>query len=324
MRHALELLDINLAAIGYRSLMEMLNSIDDVTFHIANKVFVHSQCILKEKFRTIAREYFLTEIESITFAPDNISAAKKINDWVENETNKKIKNVIQPHDLNSDTRSVLINAVYFKGNWLKQFNPKFTSRDKFYLNDTDSIDCDMMYAEDGFFYGVDHDLDAQIVKLLYKNTNLSLIIILPKTNTGINKLEKKLATKDLRDLNRKLHYSDVVLSLPKFKVETTIYSDVVLSLPKFKVETTIELNEPLRELGLDVIFQRQDAFPHMLDSGLDVIFQRQDAFPHMLDSVAPIHVSKVIQKAFIEVNETGTEALLKSMKRELRLQQLQI
>lgn len=241
MRHALELLDINLAAIGYRSLMEMLNSIDDVTFHIANKVFVHSQCILKEKFRTIAREYFLTEIESITFAPDNISAAKKINDWVENETNKKIKNVIQPHDLNSDTRSVLINAVYFKGNWLKQFNPKFTSRDKFYLNDTDSIDCDMMYAEDGFFYGVDHDLDAQIVKLLYKNTNLSLIIILPKTNTGINKLEKKLATKDLRDLNRKLHYSDVVLSLPKFKVETTI-----------------ELNEPLREVGSKSVFFEAD------------------------------------------------------------------
>ncbi|KAI4462596.1 serine protease inhibitor serpin [Holotrichia oblita] len=273
MANTLEVSDINLAAMGYQSLMEMLNSIDNVTFHIANKIFVHSQCVLKENFKVTANEYFLTEIERIAFVPDNDSAAEKINQWIEHKTNKKIKNVIQPDDLTLNTRLILINAIYFKGNWLKQFNPEFTSRDKFYLNDTDSIDCDMMYAEDGFFYGVDLDLDAQIIKLLYKNTSLSLIIILPRSKTGIHDLEKKLATKDLRDINRRLHYADVILSLPRFKVETKI-----------------ELNDPLRELGLDIIFQNQVSFPNVLHSA------------------APLHVSKIIQKAFIEVSEVGTEA----------------
>ncbi|KAK9720993.1 Serpin (serine protease inhibitor) [Popillia japonica] len=301
MGKSLHLSDSKLAAEGYQSLMETLNAVDNVTLHIANKVFVHHERKLKGDFDAIAKKHYLAETENIQFSPDSAAAANKINGWVENKTNNKIKDLIQPNDLNDDTRLVLVNAIYFKGDWLEQFKPQLTKKEKFYLNETDTVECDMMHMNKKFLYGEDNDLDAQILSLPYKNQDLSLMIILPKSKTGIGALEKKLVTKDLSALSRSLHKVEVILSLPKFKIETTIELndplkevshkvEVILSLPKFKIETTIELNDPLKELGMGVIFSENANFPNMLEGG------------------EPLQVSKVIQKAFIEVNEEGAEA----------------
>lgn len=273
MAKSLHLSDTKLAATGYQSLMETLNTVDNVTLHIANKVFVHHQRILKGEFDAIAKKHYLAETENVAFHPDNVAAANKINGWVEDKTNNKIKDLIQPDDLNENTRLVLVNAIYFKGNWLEQFKPELTKKEKFYLNDTDTVECDMMHMNKKFLYGEDDDLDAQIVSLPYKNQDLSLMIILPRSKTGIEALEKKLVTKDLSALSRNLRSVEVILSLPKFKIETTM-----------------DLNDPLKELGMGIIFSDGAQFPNMLEGG------------------EPLQVSKVIQKAFIEVNEEGAEA----------------
>ncbi|KAI4462597.1 serine protease inhibitor serpin [Holotrichia oblita] len=273
MGKSLHLSDTKLVAAGYQSLMETLNSVKDVTLHIANKVFVHHERKLKGEFDAIAKKHYLAETENIAFSPNSVAAANKINGWVENKTNNKIKDLIQASDLDDDTRLVLVNAIYFKGNWLEQFKPELTKKEKFYLNETDTVECDMMHMNKKFLYGEDSDLDAQIVSLPYKNQDLSLMIILPRSKTGIQALEKKLVTKDLGAISRTLRNVEVILSLPKFKIETTM-----------------DLNGPLQELGMDIIFS-------------DVA-----DFPNMLEGKEPLKVSKVIQKAFIEVNEEGAEA----------------
>ncbi|KRT82821.1 hypothetical protein AMK59_4624 [Oryctes borbonicus] len=273
MAKGLHLSDTKLAAEGYQNLMEQLNAVDNVKLHIANKIFVHHERVLKGEFDAIAKKHYLAETENMAFAPDSAAAAAKINNWVKNKTNNKIDKLIQADDLDDFTRLVLVNAIYFKGDWMNKFDAKLTKREKFYLNNTDTVECDMMHINRKFRYGQDDDLDAQILSLPYKNPNLSLMIILPRSKTGIQALEKKLFTKNLSDLNRNL-----------------FSSDVILSMPKFKIETTMELKAPLTELGMGIIFS------DCAD------------FPNMLDSTEPLAVSKVIQKAFIEVNEEGAEA----------------
>ncbi|KAI4462598.1 serine protease inhibitor serpin [Holotrichia oblita] len=273
MEQGLHLSDTKLAATGYQSVMEKLNSVNEVTLHIANKVYIHEKYNLKDEFCTTAKECYLSETEKIAFTPDTTVAAKTMNDWVENQTNNKIQNLIHPSNVNCDTRLFLINAIYFKGKWLDCFSEKWTKKEKFYLNDNDTVDCDMMQMENKFRYGEDDDLDAQIINIPYKDENLSLMIILPRSKTGIPLLEEKIATKNLTDININL-----------------VSETVILFLPKFKIESTIELNEPLTEMGMEIIFSNRAKFSNLIYSP------------------EPLAISSVIQKAFIEVNEEGVEA----------------
>lgn len=256
---------------GYGSVMAQLNNVANVTLEIANRVYVKEGYTMKPSFKEVATKQFAAGAENIEFTA--ATAAKTMNTWVEQKTKDKIKDLISQDDLDSDTRMVLINAVYFKGNWADQFNKQGTRPDKFYISETETVPCEMMFRNGKYRYKDDSALDAQVIELPYKNPALSMIIILPKTKTGIKELEKKMVNLDL---------SAVIKDM---------YSvDVDLSLPKFKIESTIELNEPLKKMGLG------EAFGNNAD------------FSQLLDSPESLKISKVVQKAFIEVNEEGAEA----------------
>lgn len=215
---------------GFKSVMTSLNNIENVTLHIANKVYVQQNYKLKSSFQKIAVDNYFADSELLNFA-DNTNSANAINKWVEDKTNKKIQNLIDPSSLDSLTRMVLVNAIYFKGDWLHQFKKTLTKKEKFYTSNTDSIDVDMMFQEHSFRYADLKSLDAQVLELPYKNKAVSMIIILPKARDGITELEKKLETFDLTTLDKQLHQVDVKVSLPKFKIATTM-----------------KLNEPLKEV----------------------------------------------------------------------------
>ncbi|XP_019761408.2 antichymotrypsin-2 isoform X2 [Dendroctonus ponderosae] len=261
------------AAEGYSDVLSHLNNVPNVQLLMANKIFVAEDASLKPTFQEITAKKFLSEVQPVNFGNNN-ATAKLINGWVEDKTQNKIKDLISPDSLNSATRLVLVNAIYFKGTWASKFDKSLTVTDKFYLNDVDSIDVQMMNNKGKYFFKEDEALDAKVLELPYSNPEVSLIVILPNKRNGIAQLEEKLANTDLSKITENMYKPEVVVKLPKFKIEATI-----------------QMNEVLEKVGLGVIFSQGEA-----------------NFSDMLTGSEPLYVSEVIQKAFIEVNEEGTEA----------------
>ncbi|GJQ83419.1 hypothetical protein Trydic_g14200 [Trypoxylus dichotomus] len=157
------------------------------------------------------------------------------------------------------------------GTWSKRFNERHTHDDKFYTSETDTVDCKMMRQMGQFEYGELDDLDSKVLRLKYDGDRFAMTIVLPNSKIGIDDLERKLADKDINGF-------------------VTAKRSVSVWLPRFKLESSIDLKQPLIQVGLGAIFS----------DGAD--------FSHMLDSKEPLKVDKVIQKAFVEVNEEGSEA----------------
>lgn len=118
---------------------------------VANKVYTMEGYTVKPTFDEIARKNFHSESETLDFAKATDSA-RSINSWVEEKTNNKIKDLIKPDALGSDTRMVLVNAIYFKGFWENQFIKRRTKKDKFYISETDTVDVDMMFVKVDFLF----------------------------------------------------------------------------------------------------------------------------------------------------------------------------
>ncbi|VEN46845.1 unnamed protein product [Callosobruchus maculatus] len=210
------------SAEGYKRVMKGLNSVKNVTLLIANKIYIGNGYAFQDNFASIISKNFLSEVQSLDFA-DAEYAAKVINTWVEGKTNNRIKDLIQPLDLHPVlTRLVLVNAIYFKGKWETSFNPKRTYLEKFYLNDHDSVDVQMMHLQTELMYKVDENLDAKVLELPYSNKDLSMIINLPNKRNGIAELEKKLDNVDLSTIIKNMYQAEVSVSLPKFKIETSM------------------------------------------------------------------------------------------------------
>lgn len=217
---------------GYKDVMDKLNNVEDVALYMANKVYIKDSYKLKESFKTVITKYFSSEIQSINFSNNEV-AAKTINSWVENKTNQKIRDLIRPNDLDDLTRLVLVNAIYFKGKWAEPFPVEATTTEKFYVNDNDAIDVQMMHVSKKFFYKEDEQLDAKVLELPYVNKDVSMIIILPNKRNGIAELEQKLVDVDLTKITENMYKPEVEVSLPKFKIETTMELKGPLSEVRF-------------------------------------------------------------------------------------------
>ncbi|EFA04601.2 leukocyte elastase inhibitor [Tribolium castaneum] len=274
--HALKNPDVKSTAEGYRDVIAHLGSLKDVTLLTANKIYGNqAKSKFLKAFEDCVVKNFGSEIELLDLGEPK-GAARIVNKWVEDKTREKIKNIVNEALFNNKNLSlVLINAIYFKGDWLSTFKEQSTKKDKFYLEDKTAIEVEMMHQKEHFYYKDDQELGAQIIEMPYKGSTVKMMIILPKD--GIGKLEEKLPKTDLKKLTDGLKRTELHLFVPKFKMEETI-----------------KLNQILIELGLKPIFDMNQAdFKGILDTS-----SLQDN----------IFVSEVIQKAFVEVNETGTVA----------------
>jgi serpin B len=239
--------------------------------NVANALWGQEGYGFLPEFLDLNKKYYGSGLNEVDFAKSE-EARKTINAWVEEKTNEKIKDLIPAGVLDSMTRLVLTNAIYFKGDWAIQFKQENTKEADFHVTNKKTVKVPMMYQKETFEYGeVDN---MQLMQMPYKGDELSMLIILPGTIDDLDSIEKRL---NLQTLQSDMEHL--------FKKEVEVY------LPRFKMTCgTLELNSLLREMGM------KDAFtlPSADFSGMD---GKKDLF-----------ISNVMHKAFVEVNEEGTEA----------------
>ncbi|XP_071872228.1 antichymotrypsin-2-like isoform X2 [Bombus fervidus] len=255
---------------GHQLLIDDLNNVKDNKLAVANKVFVAASLNLKPSYKNLTEVYFRSASQLVNFA-QNKEAANIINSWVEQNTNNLIKELINAEMLSDTTRLVLVNAIYFKGEWKDKFDPTLTRDKPFHISKDEVKDVPTMYRHGNYKLGVLPDLNATFIVIPYKGDELSMVIILPNEIDGLSDVEKKLQSTSLTNI---LSQGSEIAA--------------ALWLPKFKVESMLELNDVLIEMGLTDAFTTAD-FSEIAD-GED------------------LHISDVIQKAYIEVNEEGSEA----------------
>ncbi|KPJ11294.1 Antitrypsin [Papilio machaon] len=251
-----------------------LRSVKGIDLRMANRIYVANGYTLNKDYATVVRQTFQSEVKNVDFTASQ-SAAKEINTWVEQQTNNRIKDLVDPNSLDADTRAVLVNAIYFKGTWKDQFEKRLTSDNDFYLSHRKSIKVPTMYRKGDYNYGESAELNARILELPYVGDESAFYIILPNDVVGITELLDKV--KDSSSLEKALS------SLYEREVEAYI--------PKFKIETTTNLKEILPEIGVKGIFDASKA-------NLSKLITNQN----------DLYVSDATQKAFIEINEEGAEA----------------
>ncbi|XP_049308953.1 serine protease inhibitor 42Dd [Bactrocera dorsalis] len=246
---------------------------DSELLKIANKVYVQQGHELKPDYQTELKESYNAETENVNFE-DSENVAATINSWVEDKTAGKIKDLVQASAFSALTRLVLLNALHFKGLWAHKFEEEQTVEDDFWISEEESVKVQYMNQKAKFGYGFFEELDCQALELPYKDSDLSMLVLLPNEREGLKTLAEKLKSVNLVDLAGNLEANE----------------DVVVQLPKFKVEYEVELTETLKKLGITKIFSEEAEFGNMLESP------------------EPLQVSNVFHKAVIEVNEEGTEA----------------
>lgn len=202
-------------------------SVGKSTLSIANQIYVMTGYKINQQFKEVAIKKFLSGIESLNFA-DAAPSARTINKFVENKTKDKIKDLVKPDMLDASTRVVLVNAIYFKGNWEHQFNKDRTYDGDFFISETEKTPVKYMTIKKKFNYAVLDRLDATALEMKYANSNISFVIVLPNTRTGLSALEKKLCDFDLTKITDEMYSQEVDVTIPKFKVEFEINLNDVL------------------------------------------------------------------------------------------------
>lgn len=187
-------------------------------FNVANKIYIQNGYSINKRFETVARQYYNADVENVDFEK-NEDAAKTMNQYVEQQTNHMIKDFIEPSMIRSDSRLVLINALYFKGAWENQFSENRTTKGNFFISQTESEKVDYMTVNNDFNYAHFENLAASAIEMKYKESNLSFVIVLPNSISGLPALESNLQTYDLAQIVDRMEMLDVDLYVPKFKIE---------------------------------------------------------------------------------------------------------
>jgi len=260
-------------ALGYKDAIPALRTNKNFTLEAANSIFAQSGFAIRDVYKETLHQHFHATIQETDYS-DGKTSARLINDWVEKITQSKIKDLIKPDMLNALTRLVLVNAIYFKGDWASKFDAKKTTNEDFHLDDGSTKKVPMMRQTKKFQFAILNELSASMLELPYTGDRLSLQLVLPRQGNNLAALEQKLRTADLQQLfdsNRE-------------------EEKVAVSMPRFKLEQTIPLTDQLNNLGMTDMFVGGKADFSAIDGSRN------------------LYVSEVVQKAFIEVNEEGSEA----------------
>jgi len=242
----------------------------EIKLHSANAIWIEKTYAIQDSFQTLNRSRYGAAIFSTDFIKEYEASRKKINLWVEERTESKIRDLLPPGIIDDRTRMVLTNAVYFFGKWAAPFPPRSTQEADFFVSPSHSVRIPMMQQKAHFGYA-ESDL-CQVLELPYRGKDLSMLILLPRERDGLPGLESGLTAESLlrltSDLKRK---------------------EVRIHIPKFQLTESFDLKQALRDLGMIRAFTRRADF-----SGME---PKRELF-----------VSAVIHKAFLAVDEAGTEA----------------
>jgi len=254
---------------SYQTLMEALLTVDPkVTMEIANSIWYRQGFSVEQDFIDVNREYYNAGVEALDF--DSPDAVQTINNWVDDNTNGKIPEIIESID--PLTMMYLINAIYFNGKWTYQFDKDNTSEQPFYLADGSQIQVDMMQNEATLNY-TSNDL-FKAVEMPYGRGNYSMVCMLPGEDLKVGDVVQQM---DADNWNQWMQTMDS--------------ANVQVHLPRFSFEYKKTLKELLKSMGMEEAFNAN-----------------QSDFSGINPDRPDLHISEVKHKTFVEVDEKGTEA----------------
>ncbi|PSN37354.1 hypothetical protein C0J52_18814 [Blattella germanica] len=243
----------NAVKMGFRHVMNSIRSTKDIDLEIANKLYVQSSFNISKDFRRAARKAFGTDARELNFQRNPEKARKVINSWVEKRTNQKITQIIEPGILTLDTRMVLVNAVYLKGEWLTPFYDGDTQIAKFHINAQEEVDVSMMELKTEFGYKHLEEHGLQVLELPYKGETASMFVLLPDVVDGILNLEEKIHDFDLSAIFNNLNMEEVLVKFPKFKVSASM--DLEGTLEKVRNNLIVYMSYCLlRQVKLGLVY----------------------------------------------------------------------
>ena len=259
---------------AFAALTARFDQIDKrIILSVANSLWCERNYRFLDAFLELNRKFYRAEIRSVDFATKPEDARKEINAWVEQRTQDKIRDLLPPGQVDSVTRLVLCNAIYFKGNWVEKFDPKATQPGPFFVATNQSVQVPMMSRKlklRSRAFG-----DFTLFALPYAGNDLAMVILLPEAPYGLGAVEQQLGATALREWLAALNQ--------------TAETEAQVTLPKFKLNCRLELARDLAAMGMPSAFGPEADFSGMTGS-------------------RDLCISSVVHQAFVDVSEEGTEA----------------
>jgi serpin B len=242
-----------------------------VVLRMANRLWGQTGYHFRDEFLKVLRDGFVAELGVLDFKKDAETARKTINKWVADATEQKIRELIGSGQLTSESKLVLTNAIYFKAQWSKHFEPSATHPQPFYVASDKKVNVPLMNQVD--FVQLARFDGGMLAELPYGTGRIVMDVILPTARDGIGRVEEAYAQG----------------ALAKW-IAALVPARVDLSLPKFRTESSFNLGAQLSALGMPRAFKYGDADFSGMDGGHE------------------LYLGVVIHKAFVDVDEHGTEA----------------
>jgi serpin B len=242
---------------------------DRFTLHTANGLWLERSFPFRESYLGLVKAGYGAEFRAADFVGAAEAARAEINAWTEDRTEGKIRDLVPAGALSQATVLVLVNAIYFKAAWGQEFDKNATAPASFHVSPEQDAAVQLMHRTGSFPYS-ENEL-AQVVELPYSGGGMSMVVVLPRSPDGLAKLEDALTAERLGQW-----------------ISALGDKRVTLVLPRFRIEHSVTLNDALGSLGMRRAFADAD-FSGMVQGG-------------------GVFISEVLHKAFVEVDEQGTEA----------------
>jgi serpin B len=236
---------------------------------LANKIWVSPKMTFRAIYKSRLQAYFKTKPTTANFSKPPV-AIDRINKWVAQKTNQRIKNLLSPGSITSATQFVLANAIYFKSAWAHRFYKRYTKQHPFWTSNKHKTNVPMMHQRNWF--RVHTTKQAHVLFLPYNKHALSMMLVIPKKKTGLAKIVSTLNSSQWQAWARQAKRTYVKLYLPKFKVRSS-----------FKLKST------LQKMGMKTAFSSKARF-------LGMTTQKN------------IKIDDAIHQCLVDVHEKGTEA----------------
>ncbi|TRY94389.1 hypothetical protein DNTS_027935 [Danionella cerebrum] len=241
----------------------------------ANRLFGDKSKVFNETFQQISEMVYGAKLMPLNFKENPDASRITINEWIANKTENRIKDTLPEGSIDSNTVLVLVNAIYFKGQWKHKFDKLNVMKVDFHISPTQTCLVPMMYQEKKFQYAKIVDHKVKILELPYNGGEITMVLILPIEGATLSEVVENL------NLNK----LDAWLRVMK---ETT----VAVQIPRFRIEDSFSLKKQLTKMGLEHLFSPTNA-----------------SLPGMVaDNDVNLYISNAYHKAFLEVNEEGSEA----------------
>ena len=242
-----------------------------LTLKMANRVYAEKTYDIDTTYFTIARHAFDVWIEPVDFITSDQRVRVQINTWVADQTEQRIKDLLAPHHVTPATKLVVVNAIYFLADWAVPFDKARTQPRTFWVNGTTQSQVPTMARLDGFRYA--SGSGAALIELPYKGDSMAMYVLVPDARDGLAAVEKALEP-TLKALQPKLAMREIALTLPRFTIDPP---------------QPLELDAALKAMGMTSAFNAHTAdFTGLAREGM--------------------FISSVVHKAFVKVDEKGTEA----------------